>query len=503
MTADNLFIGIDNGTQGTKAVVVSELSKEIIAQSYASYKLIENEQGGREQDPESWIDACQKVIAAVCANESVDPSQVRAIGVSGQQHGLVPLDVDGHVIRPAKLWCDTETIAETEKLTETLGGAERVSALIGNQIAVGFTASKILWLKNNEPENYSKLATVLLPHDYINFWLTGERKMEFGDASGTACFDVRTRTWSKDVLNAIDPSGKLESCLPELIEADAVCGWLKPELAEQFGLPVDVIVSSGGGDNMMGAIGTGNVGPGVVTANLGTSATIYAYSDEPVVDQSGELAAFCSSTGGWLPLVCTMNGTVTTELTRNLLDMDLDTLGDEIAATTPGAGGLIMLPYINGERTPALPLASGTLAGITSLNYNRGNVARAAMEGVTFGLRYGMEVMMSHGITPKEIRVVGGGAKSGVWRQIVANVFGCPVVSLENVEASALGAAMQSIWCWYNSSGGSGVTIQTLADRYVHLKEGGRHEPDQSKHNLYNAIYEKYLKLNSVMKSTY
>lgn len=503
MTADNLFIGIDSGTQGTRAVVVSELSKEIIAESYSGYKLIENERGGCEQNPQSWIDACKKVIAAVCANKNVEPSQIRAIGVSGQQHGLVPLDGDGNVIRFAKLWCDTETIAETEKVTEALGGAEKVFELIGNQIAVGFTASKILWLKDHEPENYDKLATVLLPHDYINFWLTGEKKMEFGDASGMGCFDVRTRSWSKEVLDAIDPSGKLESCLPELMEADAVCGTLRPELAELFGLPVDVIVSSGGGDNMMGAIGTGNISPGVVTASLGTSGTIYAYSDEPVLDPHGELAAFCSSTGGWLPLVCTMNVTVATELSRNLLGMDLNALGDEIAATTPGADGLMMLPYFNGERTPALPNATATLAGITSLNYTRGNVARAAMEGATFGLRYGMDIMKQKGITPKEIRLIGGGSRSGVWRQIVANVFGCPVVTLQSEEACAFGAAMQAIWCWYNSAGGSGVTLQTLAERYVQLKDGGRHEPDLSKHNLYNALHEKYLKLDAAMRSTY
>ena len=502
MNVDNLFIGIDSGTQGTKAVVFSEAKGKIIAESYAGYELLENPRGGREQNPEDWIVACRYVLTAVCGHEDVDPALVRSIGVSGQQHGMVPLDAAGQVIRPAKLWCDTETVEECDTLTDRLGGAGNVSSLIGNQIAVGFTASKILWLKEHEPENYERLATVLLPHDYINFWLSGEKKTEFGDASGSAYFDVRTRKWSEEILAAIDPTGKLESCLPELVASDAPVGYVLPALAQKLGLGEQVLVSSGGGDNMMGAIGTGNVTDGVVTASLGTSGTIYAYSDQPVVDPDGDLAAFCSSSGGWLPLICTMNVTVATELTRNLLGMDLATMNEQIALAAPGCDGLLMLPYFNGERTPALPAATATLAGITSQNYTPGNVARAAMEGVTYGLRYGLDIMKRCGITPKEIRLVGGGAKSDVWIQIVANIFGCPVVTLESEEAGAMGAAMQAMWCWSTHSG-SQITLSSLTDRFVRLKDGGRCDPDMAEVLLYDELYKKYLRLNEAMRQTY
>ena len=182
-----------------------------------------------------------------------------AIGVSGQQHGMVPLDARGEVIRPAKLWCDTETSPQCDQITARIGSPQKVIELIGNSVAAGFTASKILWLKQHEPQNYERLATVLLPHDYINYWLTGEKKTEFGDASGTAYFDVKTRTWSDALLNAIDDSGKLQNCLPDLIPSDAPVGTIRTEIAEQFQLKSDILVSSGGGDNMMAAIGTGNV----------------------------------------------------------------------------------------------------------------------------------------------------------------------------------------------------------------------------------------------------
>jgi len=236
--------------------------------------LIENDEGKKEQEPSWWIEAFTKAITK--ALEGVNFSKdVKEIGVSGQQHGMTPLDAEGHIIRPAKLWCDTETVTQREEITQKVGRPEKVVDIIGNSIAAGFTASKILWMKQNELENYQRLATVLLPHDYINYWLTGEKKTEYGDASGTAYFDVKNRTWAPSILQAIDDSGKLNGYLPELIESQAPIGTITPEIAKQFQLSPDVIVSSGGGDNMMGAIGTGNVVPGVVTTSLGTSDTIY------------------------------------------------------------------------------------------------------------------------------------------------------------------------------------------------------------------------------------
>ncbi len=497
-----LFVGIDSGTQGSKVVVVSRNTKKIIAQGYAKHALMQDAAGKREQNPADWISAIESALKSALANPQVDVHKICAIGVSGQQHGFVPLDAKGEVIRPAKLWCDTATGTQAQQLTQALGGENEAIRLTGNTIAVGFTASKIRWLRENEPENYDRLATVLLPHDYINFWLTGEQKSECGDASGTAYFDVRQRQWSQPVLQAIDPSGKLETCLPWLIESQESVGTIRPEIAEKFGLCSDVVVASGGGDNMMAAIGTGNVKPGVVTASLGTSGTIYCYSDFPVVDEKGELAAFCSSTGHWLPLVCTMNVTVATELNRALFQLDLREFNTLVEKTGAGAEGLILLPYFNGERTPALPNASATLAGLNSLNYSPQNVCRAAMEGATFGLYYGFEVMQRNGIEAQEIRLVGGGAKSKIWRQIVADVFDCPVVCPQNTEAGALGAAIQAMWC-YKQAGNAAVSLPELADAFVALDNDSRAIPDSGNVVVYQEIYEKYLRLNTALADLY
>ena len=477
MDADQLFIGIDSGTQGTKIAVLSRKRRQIIASAFASHHIIETLQGGREQEPEWWTAACDKAMKEVLQADGVDRAKVKAIAVSGQQHGLVPLDGQGRVIRPAKLWCDTETAPQCRTLTKRVGGDHAVINAIGNSIAAGFTASKVLWLKEMEPENYARLRAILLPHDYLNYWLTGERKTEYGDASGTAYFDVRRRDWSKVLLNAIDDSGHIQECLPKLMAPKEICGHLVADRAVAWGLSEAVLVAPGGGDNMMAAIGTGNVQPGVITASLGTSGTIYAHSDYPVVDDKGELAAFCSSSDGWLPLVCTMNVTVATELIRNLMRFDLNQFNEKAAQARPGAGGLLLLPYFNGERTPALPGATATLTGMTPMNLTSSNVCRAAMEGATLGLRYGLDVMLRNGIQPTEIRLVGGGAQSPAWRQLVADMFQMAVVSPLSTEAGALGAALQAMWCYCNQEEGD-TAIADLCAEFVLLDDTSRAWPD-------------------------
>ena len=497
MAVDQLFLGIDSGTQGTKAIVFSTTLNKVISEGYASHDLIENDVGKKEQEPSWWIEASTKAITK--ALEGVGSSKdVKAIGVSGQQHGMIPLDAEGHIIRPAKLWCDTETVSQCEEITQKVGGSEKVIDIIGNSIAAGFTASKILWMKQNEPENYQRLATVLLPHDYINYWLTGEKKTEYGDASGTAYFDVKSRTWATSILQAIDDSGKLNDCLPELIESQVPIGTIKPEIAKQFNLSPDVIVSSGGGDNMMGAIGTGNVVPGVVTTSLGTSGTIYSCADQPIIDPKGELAAFCSSSGHWLPLVCTMNVTVSTELTRTLLGLGIEDLNKKAASAPVGSEGLTLLPYFNGERTPALPNAKAVIYGITGQNYTSENLCRAAMEGATLGLRYGLDVLCQQGIVPQEIRLVGGGAKSALWRQVVADTFECTVVCPESSEAGAMGAALQAMWCYMNEKEGS-TSFEEITQHCVFLDETTRTDPRKNSADQYREIYQHYLELNKIM----
>jgi len=492
-----LFLGIDSGTQGTKVVILDSEKKAIVAEGYASHRLIESNDGTREQDPQWWIDATGHAIRMALSNVRAD--DLRAIGVSGQQHGMVPLDVSGNVLRPAKLWCDTATTKQSDALTERLGGKEAVIELIGNSVAVGFTASKIVWLKENEPDHYERLRTILLPHDYINYWLTGERTAEFGDASGTAYFDVRTRTWARRVLEAIDSSGKLLMCVPRMIQPNEWVGTVRAELAARFGIPRRVVVSSGGGDNMMAAIGTGNVRPGVVTASLGTSGTVYAFSRQPIIDTQGELAAFCSSDGNWLPLACTMNVTVATETIRELLGLDIANLNAKAAAAPVGSNGILMLPYFNGERTPALPQARATLHGLTGTNFTPENLSRAAMEGATFGMRFALDVLRRNGIQPTEIRLVGGGARSPLWRQIVANVFGYPVVCPISTEAGALGAAVQAMWC-YSAHQRNPVSLTALTDDYVRLDETTRVEPNPGAMQNYSDLYSRYMRLDESLR---
>src|SRR5258705_1162500 len=251
-----LLLGIDSGTQSTKVVVMDARNGKVLASGAQAYDLIPNlPPGAKEQHRHTWRDATGAAMRQALRAARASGSEVKAIGVSGQQHGFVPLDADGQVIRPAKLWCDTSTVGECEEITNELGGLKGAIRAVGNAILPGFTAPKILWFKKHEPKNYARLATVLLPHDYLNFWLTGEKKMEYGDASGTALLDVRKRKWSEAALNAIDP--ELESKLPELIPSEQPVGRLQLATAKQMDLSPDILVSAGGGDNMMGAIGTG------------------------------------------------------------------------------------------------------------------------------------------------------------------------------------------------------------------------------------------------------
>jgi xylulokinase len=444
--------------------------------------------GHKEQHPAEWIDAVRYGIQTVLKQADaagVDRANVRGIGVSGQQHGFVALDENDQVIRAAKLWCDTSTNPECEEIIEELGGLEKTIAAVGNGIPAGFTASKILWMKRHEPENFARLRTVLLPHDYINFWLTGRKTMECGDASGTALLDVRNRVWSKAAIDAIDPG--IAAMLPELIASDDIAGTLRDELAAEFGLSKEVIVSSGGGDNMMGAIGTGNVASGVVTVSLGTSGTIYACAEKPIIDPQGEVAAFCDSTGKWLPLVCTMNVTVATEMVRERFNLSHDDLSTAAASVPAGNDGLMLIPFFEGERTPNSPDATGVYFGLRDKTFSVAHFARAAMEGTTLGLNYGLNRLRELGINPTEIRATGGGSKSAIWRQILADIFNAEVVCIANEEGAAVGAAVQALWA-YRKQQGQQVSIEELCGRYIALDETTRVKPDATRVSLYSQM---------------
>jgi xylulokinase len=473
----SLYIGIDSGTRSTKAVVLDLELGRVVAKARAPHSLIAGLPAGHmEQQPRHWIEALDLVISEVTAK--IDRRRVRGIGVSGQRHGFVPLDEHGGVIRPAKLWCDTSTVAECALLTKKLGGAKAVIRRTGLPFLPGYTAPKVLWLKRHEPANFKRLRHILLPHDYLNFHLTGNYFMEPGDASGTALMDVRKRTWSAAALKAIDKN--LGDWLPPLSRSSDAAGTLRPTLAQQYGFSPDVVVSAGGGDNMMGAIGTGNVTPGVVTASLGTSGTICAFSQKPVVDPAGEIAAFCSSTDGWLPLFCTMNLTPVTDQFRTLFGWNHAELEQAVGAVSPGADGLTLVPYFDGECTPDVPHGTGVLYGLNRRSLTPGHLARAAMEGVTLGLNYGLRRLTNLGVKPREIRLTGGGAKSAAWRQIMADVFGVPVVAMMHDEGAALGGALQAAWC-DGLRQGQKTTLTALAAHSVAVDEMTRCAPEKKR----------------------
>ena len=488
-----IFLGIDCGTQSTKTIALDWETGAVLASAHQPYGFLPNlPPGAMEQDPAEWVSAADSTVRQVLAALGPRRSEVRGIGVSGQQHGLVALDQDGHIVRPAKLWCDTATAAQCVEITRHFGGAGELIRRIGNAMLPGYTAPKILWLRQNEPENWKKTATVLLPHDYLNFWLTGTACMEFGDASGTALMDIAKREWAADVVGFIAPD--LAGKLPPLQPSSKPAGTLKTSLAKDWGLAADVVVSSGGGDNMMGAIGTGNIQAGVVTASLGTSGTLYAFSEAPVADPKGEVAGFCDSTDHWLPLVCTMNLTLITEHVRNLFSWDFAALDAALESVPAGADGLLMLPYLTGERTPNLPHGAGVLHGLTIANFTPAHIARAASEAVTMGLGYGLSRFRELGVHPTEIRLTGGGSNSKVWRGICADVFGVPVVCLRSGEGAGLGAAVQAGWTLEGSA-----NLPEICSRIVGLDESTRAEPDARNTGRYTALLEKTLVLREAL----
>jgi xylulokinase len=434
-----LFLGLDVGTQGTKGLVVDLDRQSVVARASRSYGLLPGlPSGAAEQWPETWMEAVRAVVRECLGRPGVDAARVQGLGVSGQQHGLVALDADERVIRPAKLWCDTSTWREAEEL----------SARWGRALPVGYTASKILWLARHEPEGFARFCWVLLPHDYVNLRLTGRRTMEAGDASGTGFFDPVRRAFVEAEAAAIDP--RLPAMLPGLLAPDEPAGELTRAAAEELGLRPGVLVSAGGGDNMLSAIGSGVVRAGRAALSLGTSATIFAYSAEPVIDPAGLIAPFCDSTGAWLPLLCVMNATgVPAEVARAFSGderTDWERWSEAAAHVPIGSQGLLFLPYLAGERVPALPSASGTLFGLCAGNLRPANLFRAALEGVALNLGWGLARMRALGVAPQSLRVVGGGAANALWCRILADALELVLEPLAEPESAALGAALQAAW---------------------------------------------------------
>jgi xylulokinase len=488
-----LTLGIDSGTKSTKVLVLDVESGEVLAFAQQLYGTIEGLPPGHvEQDPHIWLEAAEAAVGECLEKIGERRAEISAIGVSAQQHGFVALDEANEPLRPAKLWSDVSTEEQCEEFNKKFGGPEGLIERIGNPILPGYTAPKILWLRQNEPSNWERLTSILLPHDFLNLWLTGDRQMEYGDASGTGLMDVRTRKWSDPILKFIDPD--LETMLPPLRSSKRPAGLLRSVLRKKWGLAEDALVGAGSGDNMMSAIGTGNIRPGVMTASLGTSGTLCAFAEEPVIDPKGEIAAFCDATDHWLPLSCTMNGAAPIEQVRNLFSWDAPTMEERVAAVPPGAGGILFLPYLQGERTPNLPRASGVFHGLTIENMKPEFIARAVVEGVTLGLAYGLRRFKDLGIVPEEIRLTGGGSKSAAWRQIVADVLGLPCAALKESEGAALGAAIHAAWT-YCQVKGKPLSLEKLVDDLVVVDKKSRVEPGKETRAFYSELLLKRIDL--------
>ena len=439
--------GIDLGTQSMKVVIYDYEKKEIIEKASCPMELISKADGTREQKAEwfdNGLDVCFGKLSA--ANKKT----IEAIGVSGQQHGFVPLGKNGKALYNIKLWCDTSTAKQCEKITKAAGGDKNVVKLLGNLMLPGFTAPKILWLKENKPAAFEKLAYIMLPHDYLNWKLTGQYVMEYGDASGTALFDSKKRKWSKEICNIIDP--KLLGLLPKLIEPSSPAGKVSAEAAAAYGIPAG-------------------------------------------------LSGFCSSTGGWLPLLCTMNCTVATEFVRGLFNMDVKELDGEAAKAPCGSEGVLVIPFFNGERTPNLPNGRASITGLTSANTNRANIARASLESAVFAMRGGLDAFRKLGFKPKQIRLIGGGSKSPIWRQIVADIMNLPIHVPALDEAAALGGAVQALWCLKNMSGK--CSIAKLCAEHIKLDETKTAKPIAKNVKAYDKAYAEYQKIVDTVAPLY
>lgn len=442
------MIGIDIGTSGTKSLLIDP-DGNIIAESAASYGVSMPKPMWTEQDPEDWWNATVKTVRAVVKQGRVKPAEVKAIGLSGQMHGSVFLDKSGKVIRPALLWNDQRTAAECEEITEKAGGREELIRMVANPALTGFTAPKILWLRNNEPKKFDRLRTVLLPKDEIRRRLTGEIATEVSDASGMLLLDVRNRCWSDELL------GKLQldkSLLGTVYESEEVTGCLRQEVAEKLGLSTDCKVVGGAGDCAAGAVGNGIVRKGILTALLGTSGVMFVHCDEPQYDEQGRLHTFCHAVRGkWHMMGVTLSAAgslqwfvenVCKELATRRGADPYQTIFSEAAGVAPGSEGLLFAPYLAGERTPhADSAARGCFVGLHG-KHERAHMARAVMEGVAMSLRESLEIIQQLDVPVREMRLSGGGAKSQVWRQIMADVMDQAACTINAEQGPAYGVAL-------------------------------------------------------------
>ncbi len=479
----SLFLGLDIGTTGAKALLADDHGR-ILATATAEYPLSAPQPLWSEQDPADWWHGAQTALRAVVAQAGADVTALAGLGLTGQMHGSVFLDAAGQVIRPALLWNDQRTAAECAEITARVGAA-RLIEIAGNPALTGFQAPKIVWLRNHEPENYARVAQVLLPKDYIRWRLTGAAGADAADAAGTLLLDLRARDYSAEILDKLDIP---RAWLPRVYEGPEVTGHVLPEVAAALGLPAGLPVIAGGGDNAAAAVGTGIVRAGVISSSLGTSGVIFAHADEIALDPRGRLHTFCHSVPGRYHLMAvTLSAGGAFRWLRDVLGRAASyaEMTAAAAGVPAGAEGLLFLPYLTGERTPHLdPLARGAFVGLTA-RHTQAHLIRAVMEGVVFSLRDGVEIMRALGVPITQVRATGGGGRSPLWRQMQADIYGAEVVSLAAEEGPAYGAALLA-----GVGTGAFKTVEDAVERCVTI--AGRTVPDAAAQAKYEAVYQIY-----------
>jgi xylulokinase len=476
-----VLLGVDVGTGGARAVAVTD-EGELVADASASYELLTPRPGWTEQRPEDWWEGTRRVLAEVA--RATAGEEISGLGLTGQMHGSVFLDGGDAVVRPALLWNDQRTGRQCEAITERVG-AERLVQAAGNPALTGFQAPKILWLAEEEPEHYARVATVLLPKDYVRLLLTGERATDASDASGTLLLDVRARDWSDEILGALEIP---REWLPRVHEGTEATGTLRDAVADELGLPRGLPVAAGGGDNAAAAVGVGVVREGRLSSSVGTSGVVFAHRDAFTPDPSGRVHAFCHALPGAFHLMAvtlSAGGSLGWWRERFGAGEDFEALVAEAAAVEPGAEGLLFLPYLTGERTPHLdPAARGGFLGLT-VRHGRAHLTRAVMEGVAFSMRDGLEIMRALGTPDDDVRAVGGGARSELWLRLQADVYGRPIRRTAIDEGPAYGAALL---------GGVAAGVYASAEEAgtrVRLREEVV-EPDPERARRYDELYRVY-----------
>ena len=486
------FLGVDSSTTGVKALVIDETGR-VLGTATTEIPLSTPHPLWSEQDPADWWQGAVNSIRTVLAETGLGGEQIAAVGLTGQMHGLTLLDEQGQVLRPAMLWNDQRTGPQCDEIRARLG-KQRLVELTGNDALTGFTAPKILWVREHEPEVYAKVKQILLPKDYIRFKLTDVYATDKAGAAGTLLLNVKTRDWSPEVLEALEIPA---AWLPPTHEGPEVTGQISQAAAEATGLKAGTPVVGGGGDQAAQAVGVGAVQPGIVALTLGTSGVVFASAGEPFIEPEGRMHAFCHAVPGrWHMMGVMLSAAGSLRWYRDTLaaGVDFDALLAPATDIPPGSEGLLFLPYLTGERTPHPdPLARGAFVGLT-IRHTQPHFSRAVLEGVAFGLRDGFELMKAAGLTDiKQVRVSGGGARSPLWRQILADVFNVELVTVNTTEGAAYGAALLA-----GVGAKAWSDVDSACDATITLT--GSTTPEASGVAAYEPVYAQYRQLYPALK---